>query len=289
MYSIWSLSFSSQGLMFLSYCGTLEEIDSESSTVALTGVVSFGTEDRWSGETVPPSAIVYDHIRFRGLDIKDLRIEKAAEDSGKPLLPRKQEVEAKVTLPPRLSSTVHREQLPDRKEVAAKAIAENLLATIPKKQEQPQTGPPRLPDLVQFSRDFQLTNPVLNDWGHVRSPVSEIRALNKANEGAKRTQPLTPSSARQTTNPSPKSRLLDPPASDPFQEEIIKAIEAAQRAEAEAEARYQENKHIRLQEAERKAEVDEELRMGITDEGKHEPDGLGASAFVAAERPPSSP
>ena len=61
-----------------SYVGTLHEISSENSTVALENVVSFGTEDRRPDETVPPSDNVYDYIVFRGSDVKDLRIEEAA-------------------------------------------------------------------------------------------------------------------------------------------------------------------------------------------------------------------
>ena len=63
---------------FLSYVGTLHEISSENSTVALEQVVSYGTEGR-SGEEVPASDNVYEYIVFRGSDVKDLRIEKEPE------------------------------------------------------------------------------------------------------------------------------------------------------------------------------------------------------------------
>ncbi|KAL3421301.1 hypothetical protein PVAG01_07746 [Phlyctema vagabunda] len=64
------------------YVGTLHEINSEKSTVALENVSSFGTEGRktTSGqpdEEVPPSDSVYEYIVFRGSDVKDLRIEEA--------------------------------------------------------------------------------------------------------------------------------------------------------------------------------------------------------------------
>ena len=64
-----------------SYVGTLHEISSENSTVALEQVTSFGTEDRNAnpGEFVPPSDNVYEYIVFRGSDVKDLRIEKEPE------------------------------------------------------------------------------------------------------------------------------------------------------------------------------------------------------------------
>ena len=60
------------------YVGTLHEISSENSTVALENVVSFGTEDRRPDEMVPASDNVYEYIVFRGSDVKDLRIEEAA-------------------------------------------------------------------------------------------------------------------------------------------------------------------------------------------------------------------
>jgi protein LSM14 len=59
--------------------GTLHEINSETSTVALENVSSFGTEGRKSDpkEEIPPSDSVYEYIVFRGSDVKDLRIEEA--------------------------------------------------------------------------------------------------------------------------------------------------------------------------------------------------------------------
>lgn len=63
------------------YVGTLHEINSEKSTVALENVSSFGTEGRKAtaglpDEEVPASDSVYDYIVFRGSDVKDLRIEE---------------------------------------------------------------------------------------------------------------------------------------------------------------------------------------------------------------------
>ncbi|KAH8820564.1 Scd6-like Sm domain-containing protein [Xylogone sp. PMI_703] len=61
------------------YVGTLHEINSETSTVALENVTSFGTEGRKANpeEEIPPSDSVYEYIVFRGSDVKDLRIEEA--------------------------------------------------------------------------------------------------------------------------------------------------------------------------------------------------------------------
>jgi protein LSM14 len=59
--------------------GTLHEINSETSTVALENVSSFGTENRKTDpkEIIPASDSVYEYIVFRGSDVKDLRIEEA--------------------------------------------------------------------------------------------------------------------------------------------------------------------------------------------------------------------
>lgn len=72
-----------------SYVGTLHEISSENSTVALEQVVSFGTEGRRPDDEVPPSNVVYEYIVFRGSDVKDLRIEEAPKEnkSSKPQMP----------------------------------------------------------------------------------------------------------------------------------------------------------------------------------------------------------
>ena len=62
--------------------GTLHEINSESSTVALEQVKSFGTEGRDPENEIPPSDNVYEYIVFRGSDVKDLRIEKEPEKTS---------------------------------------------------------------------------------------------------------------------------------------------------------------------------------------------------------------
>ena len=64
-----------------SYVGTLHEISSENSTVALEQVKSFGTEGRNPEDEVPASDNIYEYIVFRGSDVKDLRIEKEPEKS----------------------------------------------------------------------------------------------------------------------------------------------------------------------------------------------------------------
>jgi protein LSM14 len=67
------------------YVGTLHEINSENSTVALENVTSFGTEGRRNGEDeIPASDNIYEYIVFRGSDVKDLRIEEPAKETKPP-------------------------------------------------------------------------------------------------------------------------------------------------------------------------------------------------------------
>jgi protein LSM14 len=59
------------------------EINSENATVALENVMSYGTEDRRTGEEAyGPSTSLYDYILFRGSDVKDLRIEEAPKETS---------------------------------------------------------------------------------------------------------------------------------------------------------------------------------------------------------------
>lgn len=70
--------------------GTLIEINSEDSTVALENVTSFGTEGRRDNiaDEVAPSDSVYEYIVFRGSDVKDLRIEESPKENEPPKPPQ---------------------------------------------------------------------------------------------------------------------------------------------------------------------------------------------------------
>lgn len=69
--------------------GTLHEISSENSTVALENVTSYGTEGRCPGEEVAPNLDnIYEYIVFRGSDVKDLRIEEGPKEGKKPEPPK---------------------------------------------------------------------------------------------------------------------------------------------------------------------------------------------------------
>ncbi|KAL8670521.1 MAG: hypothetical protein Q9168_004938 [Polycauliona sp. 1 TL-2023] len=70
------------------YVGTLHEINSESSTVALENVVSWGTEGRDPDNEVPPSDTVYEYIVFRGSDVKDLKIQEQPKENKPPSPPQ---------------------------------------------------------------------------------------------------------------------------------------------------------------------------------------------------------
>lgn len=72
------------------YVGTLHEINSEDSTVALENVRSYGTEGRLGrpDDEIAPSDGLYEYIVFRGSDVKDLRIEEGpAEPTQAPQVP----------------------------------------------------------------------------------------------------------------------------------------------------------------------------------------------------------
>ena len=56
------------------YEGVLYTVDTDTSTVALAQVRSFGTEDRPTDRPVPPREELYECIIFRGSDIKDITV-----------------------------------------------------------------------------------------------------------------------------------------------------------------------------------------------------------------------
>ena len=77
----------------IKYIGTLHEINSESHTVALESVTSYGTEGRKGNpaEEIAGSEHVYEYIVFRGSDVKELNIVAppgdAAQENRRPAVP----------------------------------------------------------------------------------------------------------------------------------------------------------------------------------------------------------
>ncbi|KAI9784071.1 MAG: hypothetical protein M1816_001043 [Peltula sp. TS41687] len=72
---------------YLGYIGTLHQIDSETSTVALENVRSYGTEGRCENpaDELPPVENLYEYIVFKGSDVKDLTILGSAADNQSPV------------------------------------------------------------------------------------------------------------------------------------------------------------------------------------------------------------
>ncbi|KAK4983336.1 hypothetical protein LTR50_007289 [Elasticomyces elasticus] len=68
------------------YVGTLHEINSENSTVALENVRSYGTEGRRGSpeEEIAGSDSIYEYIVFRGSDVKHLNIEDPPKENKPP-------------------------------------------------------------------------------------------------------------------------------------------------------------------------------------------------------------
>lgn len=62
------------------YEGTLYQINSNEKTIALKDVVSYGTEDRTTKKSIPPSDFIYEIIVFRSCEIKNLIVLKKEED-----------------------------------------------------------------------------------------------------------------------------------------------------------------------------------------------------------------
>lgn len=97
------------------YVGTLHEINSETSTVALEQVKSYGTEGRRGGDPeqeIPPNEQIYDYIVFRGSDVKDLTIVEPPKENKPPQAPQMPNDPAILGVRLSLSSYLHPHLLP---------------------------------------------------------------------------------------------------------------------------------------------------------------------------------
>ncbi|KAL8838027.1 MAG: hypothetical protein Q9170_002308 [Blastenia crenularia] len=119
---------------FIGYVGTLHEINSENSTVALENVVSWGTEGRDPENEVPPSDTVYEYIVFRGSDVKDLRIEEPPKENKPPKPPQ-------VPDDPAILGSARR---PTAAEAVQKQQQQEPQASF--RQPQKEQGPPPFPN-----------------------------------------------------------------------------------------------------------------------------------------------
>ncbi|KAL8789587.1 MAG: hypothetical protein Q9213_001023 [Squamulea squamosa] len=131
-----------------SYVGTLHEINSENSTVALENVVSWGTEGRDPENEVPPSETVYEYIVFRGSDVKDLRIEEAPKENKPPRPPQVPDDPAilgSARRPAAPESTLKQEE-PE----AAFTQSQKERSQQPYQTQQRQQQPPRFPQHSPF-------------------------------------------------------------------------------------------------------------------------------------------
>ncbi|KAI9718620.1 MAG: hypothetical protein M1828_006628 [Chrysothrix sp. TS-e1954] len=113
------------------YVGTLHEINSDNSTVALEQVTSFGTEGRRNSpdEELPGSDSVYEYIVFRGSDVKDLRIEEPPKENKPPPPP----------------------QVPNDPAILGSGSRPTVSNGAPSRSQQPPQGPQR-PNQPQFQQ-----------------------------------------------------------------------------------------------------------------------------------------
>ncbi|KAL8808990.1 MAG: hypothetical protein Q9223_005249, partial [Gallowayella weberi] len=143
-----------------SYVGTLHEINSENSTVALENVISWGTEGRDPENEVPPSETVYEYIVFRGSDVKDLRIEEAPKENRPPQPPQ-------VPDDPAILGSARRQAAPETTQKQQEPQApisqpQKDQAQQPPQHQQRQQQPPRFPQHSPFPPYYHPYGPPPN-------------------------------------------------------------------------------------------------------------------------------
>ncbi|MCJ1477288.1 hypothetical protein MMC13_005959 [Lambiella insularis] len=161
------------------YVGTLHEISSENSTVALEQVVSFGTEGRRPDDEVPASDNVYEYIVFRGSDVKDLRIEEGPKENNppKPAVPDDPAILGSARRPP--SAVVSQAQQAPQPPQSAPAPAPAQQAPLqqqsqnsqqPAQQRQQQQPLPHFPQQPPYPYQYPLPNQRFGPQGFAPGP-----------------------------------------------------------------------------------------------------------------------
>lgn len=120
------------------YVGTLHEINSETSTVALENVSMLGTEGRRPDNEVAALDSIYEYILFRGTDVKDLRIEEAPaiKKNKAPQIPNDPAILGSGTRPtPKLRSSNQQQTS------STHSRDQHILSPTKNSQSLPQTAP----------------------------------------------------------------------------------------------------------------------------------------------------
>ncbi|KAL8943783.1 MAG: hypothetical protein Q9211_000866 [Gyalolechia sp. 1 TL-2023] len=149
---------------FIGYVGTLHEINSDNSTVALENVVSWGTEGRDPENEVPPSDTVYEYIVFRGSDVKDLRIEEPPKENKPPKPPQVPDDPAilgSARRPPAAETAQHKESQ------GSFVHPQKEQGQQPHQIQQRQQQPPRFPQHSPFP-------PYYNPMDLLRRPINDL-------------------------------------------------------------------------------------------------------------------
>ncbi|RKF82460.1 putative g2 m phase checkpoint control protein [Golovinomyces cichoracearum] len=138
------------------YVGTLHEINSENSTVALENVSMLGTEGRRPENEVAALDSIYEYILFRGTDVKDLRIEEAPaiKEFKPPQIPNDPAILGSGTHPKNLMRTQNQQH-----NVSTQGQTQQAL--LPSQNPQPiQTAGPAYPQQTQYPQFYPPS-----EWG----------------------------------------------------------------------------------------------------------------------------
>uniref|UniRef100_A0A1I8FUM4 LSM14 domain-containing protein n=1 Tax=Macrostomum lignano TaxID=282301 RepID=A0A1I8FUM4_9PLAT len=200
------------------YEGVLSSIDTNESTVTLTKVRSFGTENRASERSIPPSNDVFESIVFRGSDISDLHVcepPQAEQEEQQPdqytdpaIVSMQQAAPAGPPPPPPLDPVISAAVSPGMPQhlmsgppiVPPQQQPQQQMRLPPRQQQQQQQGPPVPlndcpPNRFDVDYDFDSANAVLEQ---------ELRLLDVSSDSGK------PADDQQQQQPAAAPPLLPP-------------------------------------------------------------------------------